>query len=145
MPRSTPIPLKEFRKTVSTRAKRLAIAETLFSTFSQIDLVECGYKETGKGIRFDLSMGPYKLTVDIDGASSVGAFVVHWYMEPDELRQYPPYFDTDIGGTLNEYHFRKATSVATNVEELTRSIDGGLCRLVHARCVEAEAMAVASA
>lgn len=82
-------------------------------------------------VTLSLKLGDFGLLIHLDGASRVGAFLGHWHTNVAPFRkvQYPRDFATTIGGSINEYHFRKATTCEETWRGFLRSIDDGLGRL----------------
>jgi hypothetical protein len=70
-----------------------------------------------------LSRGPYRCSITLDGASRVGAFLGHWWIESNPTVTYPPGF---IAGTVNPHHHRKATTVRASWYNFSDVIVEGL-------------------
>lgn len=85
-------------------------------------------RDRGREIYLTLRRGGLAVSVSIDGASKVGALFGHWTSET----LLPPGFGPAIGGHVNQYHGRKATTVATRFASFCASIEAGF------RCVATE-------
>jgi hypothetical protein len=59
--------------------------------------------------------------------SKVGAYLGHWNAEK-EVR-FPKSFGSTIRGSVNEYHFGKATTCADTIEEFEAAIRAGFERM----------------
>lgn len=65
-----------------------------------------------------LTMGNYRVMMDFDGKNDCRAWLGHWYTESHSDAKYPKDFGYVIGGTVNEYHFGKATTCTETTFEI---------------------------
>lgn len=80
-------------------------------------------------IGLDLVFGPYRCMIHFDGGSKVGAFLGHWHVDHKSAATYPVTFGADIQGTINTYHYSKATTCAHSWHAFIWSIENGLAAL----------------
>lgn len=114
-------------KFFSTKAKREAAAARLSELAKELG-IECEVKPAPIGDRelwVTFGFGPYRCHTDLDGATQVTAYLAHWYTEAHSTAEYPSDFGIVIGGSVNEYHHRKATTLADNFDGLLLSIREG--------------------
>jgi hypothetical protein len=113
--------------TDKSRKKLLArINELAGSLGATVKLHEFnGPREIGLTIK----LGPYRCMVEFEGGSHVGAFLGHWHTEMASSVKYPRNFASTIQGSLNEYHFGKATSCEDTFDGFLRSLSNGFAAL----------------
>lgn len=100
---------------------------------------ECGaivtrwenYLPRDRAILLTVAKGDWRVMIDFDGKSKVGAFLGHWYADSkaDSGIELPKLFDFIIRGSMNAYHRRKATSCQDSFEAFADSIKAGLLAL----------------
>lgn len=110
----------------STKAKRRAIAKAIASIAEQTD-ASVEIKEGPKAIDISVSKGPYRVMIGLDGRCDF--LSAHWHMDHKSDARYPDGFAGAIGGSVNQYHFRKATKFAESVDEFIASLKAGLSAL----------------
>lgn len=122
--------MNAYKAAVSTKAKRANLAAQLAALALKHDAVcdiKPGYEPTELCIA--LSLGPYRVTIALNGRSHVGAFLAHWHTEICSRATYPKSFGLIISGSINEYHYGKATTCEYDFGGLLRSLGDGLSAL----------------
>lgn len=120
----------------STKAKRAAALARIQEMAASIG-IECEHEDAPLSTRevwVRLSFGPYRCNVDLDGDTNVGAYLAHWHMShgPDgEGKTYPTAFGLFIGGDVNQYHKRKATTCVETFDDLLHCLESGFAKLQH--------------
>lgn len=79
-----------------------------------------------RSISVYLSFGPYRCAADFTAGDKCGAFLGSWYTATKSEATYPVTFAADINGTINTYHYSKATTCANSFETFLVSIERGL-------------------
>ena len=77
-------------------------------------------------ISWSAIIGSYRVFGDIDGKSHVGAFLAHWHTLLGTKATYPKTFGKEIGGSINTFHYSKATGVYDTLEELIEKTVNGI-------------------
>src|SRR5258708_26245381 len=77
-------------------------------------------------IDIGLALGPYLVNLSLNGKSNVGAFLGHWHTACKVDAHYPRTFAADIGGSINTFHYGKATTCEDSFGGLLRSLSYGL-------------------
>ena len=99
------------------------VAESCGATVTRGQTLEI---EKGTLLRLDIAKGPYRLAIDFDGKSKVGAFLGHWHTETRSEARYPADFGSTVKGTLNTFHFGKATTCEESWSHFVASVEAGL-------------------
>lgn len=126
----------------STNAKRLAALARIQAMAAAIG-IECEHEDAPLSTReiwVRLSFGPYRCNVDLDGDTNVGAYLAHWHMShgPDgEGKTYPEAFGLRVGGDVNQYHKRKATTCVDTFDSLLFHLQAGFEKLQHVETKQA--------
>jgi hypothetical protein len=76
-----------------------------------------------------LGKGPWRVMVDFDAKSNVGAFLGHWYHDGEGPETLPEGFGATIQGSENPYHRRKATLCSDSFAAFVESLRAGLLAL----------------
>lgn len=76
-----------------------------------------------------ISLGDYRVNMHFDGASTVDAFLAHWFRDTSSQAKYPAHFGAICGGSVNNFHFGKATTCTDTFEEFRERIGAGLAYL----------------
>lgn len=79
-----------------------------------------------------LAYGPYRVSMHFEGGSQVGAFLGHWHTATSSAATYPKTFAVSIGGTVNEYHWGKATTCKWTFDAFLESLECGFAALQNA-------------
>lgn len=107
-------------------ARVITMALRLGATFERDD------RPAEREIYICLAYGPYRASMHFEGGSKVGAFLGHWHTATSSNAAYPKTFAVSIGGTINEYHWSKATTCERTFEGFLRSLECGLAALQNA-------------
>jgi hypothetical protein len=118
----------EYQQSCSTSAKRKALAAELLALGNELNL-ETSLDILPREIVVMFAKGDYRLSVDLDGDLPIDCFLGHWYTRG--AARYPQDFAATIRGTLNTYHYGKATTHAETFERLAQSIRAGFNALAH--------------
>lgn len=111
-------------KLVSTKDKRLKIANNIKSTAEKLG-ASITINEDPTEITISIKKGHYRISIDLDGKSHVYCFLAHWHTDRTGV-VYPKNFDAIIGGSVNPYHYAKATTCEETEEGFLNSIENGL-------------------
>ena len=114
-------------KEMSTKAKRSKLVEAvkiLAEKHGAIIEIDPRLRD----IYVCLSLAPYHVSMDFDGSSRVGAFMGHWFT--DEHATFPTNVGITCGGSINTFHYGKATTCEDTFEAFLSRLDAGLavCR-----------------
>lgn len=94
---------------LSTKAKREALARELeaiaVENGAEFACKPCPLDP--KSLRVAITNGPYTVHIDLDGSSQVGALMGHWVARNGA--RFPEWFGR-VAGSINTYHFHKATT-----------------------------------
>ncbi len=115
--------MDKYHQACSTAQKREALFDAIQHLASRYGAEVSSHKEP-REIFMCLSVGPYRVTMDFSGFSKVGAFLGHWFTVGDA--KFPKNFGVTIGGTINEFHYEKATSCESNFDDFLVSLEDGL-------------------
>lgn len=121
----------EYARLCSTVSGRVALAAELLAVVREHGGT-LAWPEVGLAgdrlTRLEVSVGPYRCMLDLDGNSRAGAFIGHWYIErdADESVQYSGLFGLAIRGSVNPYHWQKALTCEDTWDGFKRSIGTGL-------------------
>jgi hypothetical protein len=118
------------KKLCSTAAKREALA-------TRIKNVAALHGATVEDETFpdrlrvlNVSVGPFRCMIDLDGSTNVEGFFGHWHIawneEGADDAKYSYAFAGAIRGSVNNYTWRKATAYEDTFEGLLRSLEHGL-------------------
>lgn len=107
-------------------ARIIDLALRLGATFERDD------RPAERKIYLCLAYGPYRVSMHFEGGSQVGAFLGHWHTVTSSNATYPKTFAISIGGTINEYHWGKATTCQWTFDGFLRSLECGLTALQNA-------------
>lgn len=128
----------EYADRCGTKAKRAALAAELQAKAKEWD-VDCAIEVGSKGgypdeheTRFVIWFGPYRVSGGFDGSAGgkrVGAFLGHWHTELGSGAKYPKTFGHTIGGTINQYHYAKATTCKNGWLGFLYSLQAGFVAL----------------
>lgn len=75
-------------------------------------------------IGLELCFGPYRCMMHFDGTSRVDAFMGHWHVTTESDARYPDMFWRV--GSLNTYHFSKATTIEYTLPAFLLKLREGL-------------------
>jgi len=116
-------------KYLSTTAKRegvaarlASIAESLGATTKRDSMM------SSRRIVLRLHHGDYWVMISLDGDSRCEGFLGHWNTEHGA--RYPKNFGFTVHGSVNEYHYGKATTCVDTPEQFYAAIEAGLVRCV---------------
>ena len=87
------------------------------------------YMPRDRAVLLTIVKGPWRVMVDFDAKSTVGAFLGHWYHVGSGAETLPAQFGLTIHGRENPYHRCKATSCADSFDPFVESIRAGLAAL----------------
>ena len=120
------------RLTCSTAAKRKALASVILDVAAAhgadaeiVDWSEISPRE----LSVKISLGDYRCSVDFDGSSAVPGFLAHWHAGAFTGAKYPRDFGHVCRGSVNTFHFGKATTCVDTFDELRVTLDRSLDRL----------------
>lgn len=85
-------------------------------------------------IKVRIAIGHYRVTVDFDGEEKIDGFMANWYTDvcPPNFRELPTYprdFTCYNLGSINDYHWGKATTVVSTFEALLLAVERSVNRL----------------
>lgn len=113
---------------VSTKAKRSALAKSLKQIAVDNDATT-EITESASALCLRITKGPYRVGIELNGKSQCDALLAHWYVDFKTDACYPADFGYTIHGSINPYHFRKATTCDEDVSLFLESIANGLAAL----------------
>lgn len=117
----------------STATKRKGLAEAIVAIAKDCGAT-CEIKQGAlapRALNVSATIGPRSVHMCFDGDSNVGAFLAHWCTHG--AATFPRDFGCTIGGTVNKFHFGKATTCVDTPEQLIAHVRAGLdvCRQLH--------------
>lgn len=74
----------------------------------------------------NLGKDDYRVSIHLEAGSHVNAFLAHWYTSSRSDAVYPPDFPS---GSVNQYHFGKATTCERNLEDFLTNLTACFERL----------------
>ena len=114
---------------LSTKKKRETIALALEKLAAEhgASSVRRASSYSTRLLNVTISTGAYWVSINLDGNSGNNVFLGNWNTEGKA--RYPADFGFTINGSVNEYHFGKATTYAGTPEQLCAAIGAGLRRI----------------
>jgi hypothetical protein len=115
----------EYSRLCATKAGRAALlvrTEKLASDHGAT--IERHEFEDPREIGLYLDLGPYRCMIHFEGGSFVGAFLGHWCTQLASNAKYPKSFWAI--GSLNEYHYGKATTCEDTADAFFAKLAQGL-------------------
>lgn len=118
-------------KTAKGRERCAAAVEDLAKRMGATGSRSPHYEHAPRRIQLELAFGPYRCSMSFDGDSNVGAFLGHWFVSIDSNARYPKAFGVAINGTVNTYHYSKATTCEGAFWTFLYSLEKGLATLAN--------------
>jgi len=121
----------EYERRCATKAGRAAMVAAIQALAAEIGVAcEVGASLSPRSARLSLSHGPYSVGMHFAGGSKVGAFLGHWCVHySDKEARFPDGFGMIVCGTMNNYHYRKATTCVDSFDLFCAAIRGGFAKL----------------
>jgi hypothetical protein len=120
-------------KELSTKKKREGVAAQLAEIARSLNAT-CQHEEAifdPRRIYLRLRLGDYWVAISLDGNSHCGGFLGHWNTEA--RARYPTDFGFTVHGSVNEFHYGKATTCCDTLPEFYAAIEAGLVRCAEVR------------
>lgn len=120
--------MNECRKACATKVGRAAMMTAVKAMAAEIGAtIEAPDGiQSPRRVGLYICMGPYRCMMHFDGESRVDAFLGHWFIEERDAASFPDNFGAIIGGSINQYHKRKATTCQDSFVEFLGCISDGL-------------------
>lgn len=116
---------KQIGSTKKAREKALAELKILAAE-NEASLEVDDLLSDGKHIHLTIAKGAYRVGITLDNIRGLDAFLGHWYTDYKAVATYPKDFGYTVGGSINNYHWRKATTVQYTWDAFKEKIAAGL-------------------
>lgn len=118
-------------KELSTKAKREAIAaqitEIAASEGATVRRDPSTWAYAPRKILLRISINSYWVAISLDGDSYAGSFLAHWNTD-GHIARYPDDFGFVVRGSVNTFHYGKATTCCDTLEQFYEAVRRGLAR-----------------
>lgn len=121
----------EYAARTATQSGRKQLVKEIEALASRLgaSVKDCTSGVEPRCVSVVLEIGACRCMMSFSGASRVGAFLGHWYVDLDAPGDFAPYdvlFAGAIRGSHNPYHLRKATTCCATLEAFTESLEQGI-------------------
>ena len=114
----------------STAAKRKAAANKVCDVLRDIGVPVTVQLSEPRAICLLSTFGPYRCSMEFNGASDLGAFLAHWFTDTnDRDATYSFEFESKARSHVNAYHRRKATTCCDGFDQFLTNITTGFLTL----------------
>jgi len=113
---------------LSTVKKRESIVAALICVASRhgaiVERDECISRD--REIYLRIRLAQYYVAISLDRDSNCGAFLGHWNTDHNTTARFPKDFGFTVQGSVNEYHYGKATTCVETLVRFYAAIEAGL-------------------
>jgi hypothetical protein len=135
--------MRPHKLSVSTKAKRELLVSELEALAKRLGVqieVDRDRRLSPKEIYVTMRLEHFAVSMSLEGGSNVGAFIGHWHSksllkkreERDNEMTYPRDFGFACGGSVNQHHWMKATTVREDFDGFLMMLEAGFERLKRA-------------
>jgi hypothetical protein len=117
----------EYERLCSTKAGRADVTQQIVALAERHGATVLEHDEhlEDRETYLRLAIGPYRVSMHLEGNGCPGAFLGHWHMDTSSEATYPTSFGVTIRGGLNTFHYRKATTCEETISGFLGSLERG--------------------